>query len=916
MKAVKVLSALIAVVALSSLLAPAAQAGSPIYNFEVTTSTTQAGGHPDIFTVLQFGNRETQHIPAPTCNCQDPRDFSMHFPTGIIGDPHAVPKCSQQDFGNNLCPPETQVGLAEVGGGEEKPSVTEGGLGSIPVYNLVPSPTQAGLLGFSVPALGTPIYLVVEPRTGGDYGLDGSAKGITHFFPLSFVALELWGVPASPIHTPYRSRPGCDPFYGGCGGSPSTVSEEPFLDNPTTCGEALEMSAEVYSYDDETTHASILYPPTTGCDQLSFNPSLYAQPTTRSTDSASGLDVDLKVPQFASPTVPSPSEIKESVITLPPGFSINPNAADGKVACTEQEAKLGAYSSNAEAECPQDAKVGSLTIESSALPGPLPGYIFLGEPLPGEKYRLFLVADGYAVHVKLPGTATPDPLTGQLVVSFKNLPQTPFSDFDLHFFGSERSLLATPTQCGTYGVSTTFAPWDSVLPTQTSTQYFSLDSGPGGAPCPPPARPFSPTVRAGVAAKTGGAHAPFTIEFSRADGDQTYNTLGVHPPPGLLATLKGIPYCPEAGLAAVSSPSSSGVAELAAPSCPAASQIGISSTGAGAGDHPVYLPGKVYLAGPYKGAPLSLVVVTPAVSGPYDLGNVVVRVAVHIDPVTAQINAESDPLPQILQGIPLRLRTIQIALNRENFTLNPTDCEPFKVETLLTGDQGAQAMPSAPFQAGDCTDLSFKPKIAFKLSGATKRSGNPALTAIVTQGTAPYANYQRVQVTLPHSEFLEQNHIKTVCTRVQFAAKQCPAASVYGHAEAISPLLDQPLTGPVYLRSSSHQLPDLVAALHGPASQPIEIDLDGRIDSVHGGIRTTFEGIPDAAVTKFTLTLPKGKKSLLANSTDICKGVHKASAQLKAQNGSVLHLEPKLEPVCKGKKKAKGKTKATGRTGK
>jgi hypothetical protein len=906
MKAVKVITALIAVVALASMVAPAAQAGAPIYNFEVTSSTTQAGGHPNIFTVLQFGNRATQHIPAPTCNCQDARDFTIHFPTGIIGDPHSVPKCTEADFGNNLCPPESQVGLAGVGGGEEKPSVIEGGLGSIPVYNLVPPPGQPGLLAFSVPALGSPVYLNVEPRTGGDYGLDGSAKGISHVIPLSFVALELWGVPADPEHTQYRQIPGCDPFYGGCGGAESTAPPQPFLDNPTTCGENLTMSAEVYAYDGETSHAALPYPATTGCDQLSFNPSLYAQPTTLTTDSASGLDIDLKVPQYSNPTVPSPSEIKQSVVTLPPGFSINPNAADGKVACTDSEAKLG---TTAEAQCPQNAKVGSLTLESSALPGPLPGYIYLGQPLPGNKYRIFLIADGYAVHVKLPGSVAADPLTGQLVITFANLPQTPFSDFNMHFFGSERSLLATPNTCGTYPVETTFTPWDSVLPTQTSSQYFSLTSGPGGAPCPGSTRPFSPTMRGGVAAKTGGSYAPLTIEFNRADGDQTFNTLGVHTPPGLLASLKGIPYCPEANLAQVSNPAFSGVTELAAPSCPAASQIGVSSTGVGAGDHPLYLGGKVYLAGPYKGAPLSLVVVTPAVSGPYDLGNVVVRVALHIDPVTAQITAESDPLPQILEGIPLRIRFVQIALNREGFTLNPTNCDPFRIESLLTGNQGGSATPSVRFQAANCTDLSFQPKISFKLSGATKRSGHPGLTAIVTQGNAPYANYQRVQVKLPHSEFLEQNHIKTVCTRVQFAAKQCPAASVYGHAEAISPLLEQPLTGPVYLRSSSHQLPDLVAALKGPASQPIEIDLDGRIDSVHGGIRTTFEDIPDAAVTKFILQLPKGKKSLLANSTNICKGTHKASAQLKAQNGRVLHLEPKLEPRCKRAAKKKGRAK-------
>jgi hypothetical protein len=890
MKAWKAFATLVAVLALGAVLASTAEAGSPVYNFEVVPSSTQAGGHPDLKILIEFGNRSSQHIPAPTCDCQDPRDFELHLPAGVIGDPHATPQCTQGDFGSGICPPSSQVGTVGFG------------IGKAAIYNVVPSPGQAGLLAFATPALGSPIYLVIEPRTGGDYGLDGAARGINHFLPLSYIEMNLWGTPADSSHTPERSPPLCEPFYGECGGEPSTAPLLPFLDNPTTCGETLAATIDVRSYDKEVTHGASPYPTTTGCDQLTFNPSLFAQPTTTTTDSASGLDVDLKVPQTSSETVPSPSEIRESVVTLPAGFSINPNAADGKVACSDAQANFG---TTAAAECPQDSKVGSLTIESSALPGPLPGYMYLGEPLPGDKYRVFLVADGYAVHVKLPGDVKLDPITGQIVVTFANLPQTPFEDFDLHFFGSERSLFANPTKCGTYPVTTTFVPWDAALVSQSSTQYFELASGPGGAPCPGASRPFSPTIRAGVAAKTGGSYSPFTFELTRTDGDQNLNTIQATVPPGLLAKVAGIPYCPDATLAAIGAPSALGVSELASSSCPTASEIGTSDTGAGAGDHPVYLPGRVFLAGPYKGAPLSLAVVTPAVSGPYDLGNVVVRAALNLDPISTQITATSDPLPTILQGIPLRLRYIRIALDRQQFTVNPTNCNPFSVNTVLTGVEGATASPSVRYQAGNCTDLTFKPQLKLQLSGSTKRAGNPGLKATLTQTGAPFANFSRVQVALPHSEFLDQEHIKTICTRVQFAAHNCPAASVYGHATATSPLIGTPLSGPVYLRSSSNKLPDLVVALHGPVTQPIEVVLDGRIDSVKGGIRTTFEKIPDAAVSNFVLTLPKGKKSLLSNSTNICSGVNKASAQMSAQNGAELHLEPAMQAPCKKKAKRK-----------
>jgi hypothetical protein len=325
--------------------------------------------------------------------------------------------------------------------------------------------------------------------------------------------------------------------------------------------------------------------------------------------------------------------------------------------------------------------------------------------------------------------------------------------------------------------------------------------------------------------------------------------------------------------------------------------------GAGAGPTPYYTQGRAYLAGPYKGAPLSLAIVTPATAGPYDLGTVMVRTALYVDPETTRIHAVSDPIPQILQGIPLDVRSIALKMSRPSFTLNPTSCDPMAVTGSATSPFGSSASLSNPFQVGGCSSLAFKPKLSLKLSGGTKRSQNPALKAVLRM-PAGGANIAKASVALPHSEFLDQAHIKTICTRVQFAAAQCPPGSVYGKATAISPLLGQPLSGPVYLRSSSNPLPDLVADLNGQ----IHVVLVGRIDSIKGGIRNSFEAVPDAPVSKFVLEMQGGKKGLLENSTNLCKSVNKATVLFVGLNGKTAVSKPALQVKCpKGKKKGKGR---------
>jgi hypothetical protein len=873
----------------------AAQADSPIQAFSVTTTTTQAGGHPDIKTLIDIETRYDLKFPAPSCNCQDAREIVVSAPAGVIANPHAAPKCTDADFGANICPPNAQIGLAHV-------TVGSGfGLGGIAVYNLIPHANQPGLVGFFVPVLKFPVYIVVHPRTESDYGLDLQIPGINHTFPVDETDLTFWGVPAASSNDDDRHPRGCEPFFENPQCYPGVVSSAPripFLSNPTTCGNTeLTTSIMVLSYDKGVTTASQPYPATTGCDQLSFNPSLFAQPTTTETDSASGLAVDLKVPQDESPDVPSPSEIRAATVTLPEGISINPNAADGKTSCSNAQAR---FETEDEAECPEYSKVGSLSVESAALPGSLPGYVYLGEPLPGNRYRIFLVADGFGIHVKLPGTVTPDPQTGQLVISFQDLPQTPFSDFNIHLFGSERGLLATPKRCGDYSVKSTFTPWDSALPEQTSTQHFTLNSGPNGMPCPGDARPFGPDFQAGVADKSAGRHTLFTLDLTREDGDQNLAGLTVTTPPGFAATLAGIPYCSEAALSQLAGATYSGFAEMASSTCPARSQIGTVIAGAGAGSHPVYVTGKVYLAGPYKGAPLSLEAVIPAVSGPYDLGNVAVRAAINVDPVTAQVTAISDPLPQILEGVPLRARSILLSLDRPHFVFNPTNCDPFSIDAAVFGDEGGHVSLGSHFQVANCAELPYGPKLALTLTGGLRRRGHPAIHALLTAAPGE-ANSREITVTLPKGELLDNSHIGGVCTRVNFAADTCPSSSLVGNATVRTPILDRPLSGDVYLRSSSHELPDLALDLEGQ----LEIEAVGHIDSVDGRLRARFETVPDVPFSSIELDLAGGKKGLLQNSQSLCGATKKATVKMAGQNGNTINRLTKLKTSCGSKSRHK-----------
>jgi hypothetical protein len=527
--------------------------------------------------------------------------------------------------------------------------------------------------------------------------------------------------------------------------------------------------------------------------------------------------------------------------------------------------------------------------------------------------------------VKQPLRVDRDPNTGQLTTVAENLPQLPFSHFKLHFRSGARAPLSSPPACGTYEAKSVLYPWSGGEPIETNGA-FEIISGANNGPCPTGGLPaFHPHLDAGTINNSAGRFSPFYVRLGRNDGEQEITHFSIKLPPGVVGKLAGIPFCSEADIAKARSREEQphgGQEELNSPSCPAASEIGHTLAGAGVGPALTYAPGKVYLAGPYHGAPISFVAITAGVVGPFDIGNVVVRQALRVNPETGEVFVDatgSDPIPHIVEGFPVDLRDIRVYVDRPQFVLNPTNCSPTSTASTVLGaglnfaseaDDNPLTVTS-PFQAADCAQLPFEPKLTLRLKGGTNRGAHPALIANLKMHGIGEAGVARSQVTLPHSEFIENAHFNTICTRVQFKAgggngEQCPAGSVYGHAAASTPILADPVEGNVYLRSSERELPDVVAVLHG---EEITVDLVGHVDSVKGGgIRTTFESVPDAPVSSATFAFAGKSKGLFVNSTDLCKGKHRATVEFTGQNGKQRNSHPALQVKCAKKHgKAKGR---------
>jgi hypothetical protein len=904
------------------------------------TPDTRAGSHPFQVTVGVAFNRATNEAGSVIAD-GNVKDLVAGLPPGLVGNPTVVPQCSSVDFNTpsstNLyngasCPVDTQIGVATISLTSGVPRL------ALPVYNLVPPYGAPAEFGFNPIGLGIELAPSVRSGIDSDYGLNVKAEDVSQTVGILDSAVTIWGVPGDHGH---------DTLRGDClessppqsiGSCPLSEPESPkaFLTMPAACNGPLDTrvaadswqspgrrlpdgepdlsdpawkTESVLSLNDEGNPTGL-----DGCNQLSFTSEASSRPTTDSASSPTGLDFNLDItdPGLTDVKGTAQSEIRKASVTLPQGMTINPSAGAGLSGCTPTELAAETLKSLPGEGCPNSSKIGEVTIVTPLLDTPVPGSLYVAQQNDNpfnSLLALYIVAKDPAtgILVKLAGKVQPNEETGQLTTTFDNLPQLPFSHFNLHFREGQRSPLITPPACGTYQVKALLTPWSNPEAVREDASAFSVTHGVEGGPCPSGGvPPFNPQVSAGTLNNNAGAFSPFYVRMTRKDGEQEITHFSAQLPPGLTGTLAGVATCPDAAIAAAKL--KSGSEEEEHPSCPAASEIGHTLVGAGVGSVLAYAPGRVYLSGPYHGSPISIAAITTAKVGPFDLGTVVVRSAFKIDPATAQVNVDSagsDPIPHIIDGIPVHLRDIRVYVDRPEFTLNPTSCNPFAVVSTLMGSgadfastaDDSSAAVSDRFQAANCSSLGFKPKLALRLKGGTKRGGHPQLSAALTARPGD-ANISRAQVTLPHSEFLDQAHIKTVCTRVQFAANQCPAASVYGFARATTPLLDKPLEGPVYLRSSSNKLPDLVAALGGQ----ITVDLDGRIDTGKGrGIRNTFEVVPDAPVSRFTLSMQGGKKGLLVNSENLCSSGAKthATVDLTAQNGKVYDTTPAVGNSCR-----------------
>ncbi len=912
-----------------------------------------------------------RYPPVPTLTDNFPvepvKDVVVDLPPGLVGSTRGVPQCTLGELavvtGTNLgstptCRPASQLGYVDVEVGSQR-------LPDVPIFNMVPPDDAPARFGFGL--LGTTVVLDGRVRSESDFGVTIETRYTSQGIPVTGSRAELWGVPADPSHDSLRACPGYGPpSWGGVraldpacldtSGDPYYERPEPaaFLRNPSSCTGPVETTARISSWEHSgvrledgsidtsdpnwktasfTSHNPPGYPlppeswgsaqGVTDCNAVPFNPQVSVEPTSTEADSPTGIDVRISVPQPSDPSILGSSDLKGAEVSLPEGFTVNPGGAGGLAACSLAEIDLGGR--NTEAKCPNASKIGSVEIETPLLDDVLEGSVFLAEQNdPGTSapenpfdalLAIYIVAEGPGTIIKLPGKVELDESTGQVVSTFSDQPQLPFSTLHVSFFDGQRSPIATPTTCGTGVATSELTPWARPSGSVIRTSTVEISSGPNGQPCSAVEadRPFSPAMTAGLRDAVASSPSPFTLKLARADGHQELSALDVTMPEGLTAKLAGVDQCSDGALASISGVEGTGAAENESPACPANSQVGVATVGAGPGSSPYYVStGKAYLAGPYKGAPLSLAVVVPALAGPFDLGTTVVRNKLNVDPRTAQVSVESDPLPQILHGIPLRLRDVRVNINRPDFMIAPSNCNPMQIEAHVTGSDGKTADLTNRFQVGGCSSLGFSPKLKLdfgKKKKDTKPNAHPPLNAKLAFNEGD-ANISYVEVALPQGILLDQERLGRICSRANYAAETCPEESRVGYAKATTPLLDDPVEGPVYLKASDNPLPDLAADLNGQ----IDVDLFGKIDQKQNKkglnqIRNTFDVVPDVPVSSFELTLDGGNDGLLVNSRNICKSksAQKLSIEMTAHNEMSLSEKPLIGSACKQINKQKAK---------
>jgi hypothetical protein len=877
---------------------------------------TQASGHPNVyvgseFTVSTDARREVNSGTLATGPAQKIKDVTVDLPAGFVGDPQVAPTCPENFIappGNGAnCPVASVVGTIAIEQEGEwnfpLPANIEGGV-TRPLYNVAPTHGYPAEFAFIFGNQEVALYPSLVRRNDG-YLIQVRELSAPRFLSITGAKVTLFGDPAVADKSGLASAA----FFtnpSDCAGGPLKTTV--YMDTSEEPGQVLADGSPDLSQPGWHEAESTASAPT-GCNKLQFNPEIEVKPTTQQTGSPSGLNVNLTIPQDTDPNGLATPDLKNVTVTLPKGLTISPSSANGLQACSDAQF---AVESTEPSTCPRASVVGSVKVHTPLLAEELEGQVFVGAPecspcsnadaQDGRLVRLFIEVANAArgVDVKIPGTVSLDSSTGQLTASFKDAPQLPFDDLKFAFKSGERAPLSTPTACGGYTGSVDLTPWSTPY-TQDSnlTPGFAITEGCG-------AHGFAPAFTAGTTSSQAGAYSPFTLSFSRNDSEQGFKALEATLPPGLLAKLAGVPRC--------------GEAEANAGTCPEGSRIGSVTVGAGPGTDPYYVTGQIYLTGPYKGGPFGETVEVPAVAGPFNLGTVVVRGSIRVNPTTAQATVVSNPFPSILDGIHLQTKTVNVTLDRPGFTFNPTNCAAMAVTGKLVSTQGAGADVSSPFQAVNCASLVFKPVLSASTAGRASKAGGASLDVKVAYPSGPlgtYANIKSVKVDLPKQLPSRLTTLQKACLARVFEANpaSCPAASDIGTASAITPLLNVPVSGPAYLVSHGGEaFPDLEIVLQG---EGVTLILDGNTDIKKGITSSTFKTIPDAPVSGFELKVPTGKYSVLA--TDLpeatkysfCGQSLSMPTVITAQSGAVIKQATKIAVTgCpRAKKAAKKKPK-------
>ena len=867
---------------------------------------TQAAGHPNSlstrFDVVSALNLASGSIVNPTRGVQDVKDVVVDLPPGFVGDPLAAQKCPLHDLvlgtESSGCPAPSQVAwLSFNANGAYELEAADQGRQNIPVYNMVPErgfPAEFGFVYADLPLL---MYASVVGNGAN-----------TH------VRVSIPGVPASQL-TSFQGAVAT--FFGdpttqdGLSGTPAA-----FLTNPSECsGEPLVTTIHVDSWQNQGARNpdgtpdffgpgdgwqgdAASTPAMEGCGALYFNPSIALTPDSAQAGAPTGLSVDLEVPQSSDPSRPATPDVKQVVVTLPPGMALSPSAANGLGACSPSEIGL---ENNETPTCPESSKIATVRVKTPLLEDELEGSVYLAQqgnagPAQGANpfnslLALYIVIEGSGVVVKLPGNVEANASTGQLTTTFAEDPQLPFSDFKLHFRGGPGAPLSNPSSCGTYATQATLSSWSGQ--TVQSNTSFGITQGENGSPCP--AGQFAPAFTAGTSDNQAGAFSPFTLTFSRQDSEQDFENVSVTMPPGLLGVLKGVAQCPEP--------------QASKGECGDGSLIGEATTAVGPGADPYWVKGgKVYLTGPYNGGPFGLSIVVPTRAGPFELtgnaglGREVVRASIRVNPATAQITVVSDPLPSILEGIPLQIRTVNVTINRSGFMFNPTNCERLTLGGTISSTAGASAAVSSPFEAANCATLPFAPKLSASVKGRASVEDGTTFDVKLESAGVGQANIRKVDLELPEALPSRLTTLQKACLRATFEENPaaCPEDSVVGHATVRTPILNSPLSGPAYLVSRGAKFPDVDFVLQG---EGVTLVLDGKTDIKNGVTYSKFETVPDAPFTTFESEFPAGPHSILGAAVpgkepdNLCKADLAMPTEITGQNGAVIRKTTDITPT-------------------